>query len=140
MLAVEVYLFYHTPVVIILGNKSQSERVTGKQLAYGCYAVAWVGVEPTTIELQGSALSTVPLRPIGPFWHLVLLAVFLKDLKVGILRVVVPVSIHLWDQFAKPHHSLSTNMHSMHFSQTDSIRIYLFDSNRLQPFVVPLAA
>ena len=37
--------------------------MTGKQLVQGCYAVAWVGVEPTTFELQGRTLSTEPRRP-----------------------------------------------------------------------------
>ena len=32
----------------------------GKQLVQGCYAAAWVGVEPTTFQLQGRALSTEP--------------------------------------------------------------------------------
>ena len=36
--------------------------MTGKQLVHGCYAVVWVGVEPTTSELQGTTLSTEPRR------------------------------------------------------------------------------
>ena len=35
----------------------------GKQLVRGCYAVAWVGVEPTTSELHGIILYTEPRRP-----------------------------------------------------------------------------
>ena len=38
--------------------------MTGKQLVQGRYAVAWVGVEPTTFELQGTTLSTEPRRPV----------------------------------------------------------------------------
>ena len=34
--------------------------MTGKQLVQGCNAVAWVGVEPTTFELQCGTLSTEP--------------------------------------------------------------------------------
>ena len=34
--------------------------MTGKQLVQGCYAVAWVEVEPTTSELQGRTLFTAP--------------------------------------------------------------------------------
>ena len=40
--------------------------MTGKQPVQGCYAVAWVGVEPTTFELQGKpTLSTEPRCPVG---------------------------------------------------------------------------
>ena len=39
--------------------------MTGKQLVQGCYAVTWVGVEPTTFELQGRSLSTEPRRPVN---------------------------------------------------------------------------
>ena len=35
--------------------------MTGKQLVQGCYAVAWVEVEPTMLELQGRTLYTEPL-------------------------------------------------------------------------------
>ena len=37
--------------------------MTGKQLVQGCYAVACVGVELKTFELQGRTLSTEPRRP-----------------------------------------------------------------------------
>ena len=40
------------------------ETVTGKQLVKGCYAVAWVGAEPTTFKLQGRTLFTEPWRPV----------------------------------------------------------------------------
>ena len=36
--------------------------MTGKQIVQGCYAVAWVGVEPTTLDLQGRTLSTEQWR------------------------------------------------------------------------------
>ena len=36
----------------------------GKQLVQGCYTAARVGVEPTTIELQGRSLSTELLHPV----------------------------------------------------------------------------
>ena len=40
--------------------------MTGKQLVQqGCYAVAWVGIEPTTFELQGRTLSIDPRRPVN---------------------------------------------------------------------------
>ena len=36
--------------------------MTGKQLVQGYYAVAWVGVEPTTFDMQGKTLSTDPRK------------------------------------------------------------------------------
>ena len=36
--------------------------MTGKQLVQCCYAVAWVGVEPTTFELQDRTIE--PRRPV----------------------------------------------------------------------------
>ena len=38
--------------------------MTGKQHVQGCYTVAWLGVKPTTFELQGITLSPEPRRPI----------------------------------------------------------------------------
>ena len=38
--------------------------MTGMQLVQGCYAEAWVGVEPQTFELQGRTLSTEPQNPV----------------------------------------------------------------------------
>ena len=52
----DVNLFY-------LVNESEAHETTaGKHLVQGCYAVAWVGAEPTTCELQGKTLSTEPRR------------------------------------------------------------------------------
>ena len=40
--------------------------MTGKRLVQGCYAVTWVGVEPTTCESQGRTHTIEPGRPKKP--------------------------------------------------------------------------
>ena len=52
------------PDVILLRMNQRHGIMTGKQLAQGCYAVAWLGVEPTTLELQGRTLSTELLHSV----------------------------------------------------------------------------
>ena len=56
-------LFNCAPAVILQRTNRRRVTMTDKQLVQGCYAVASVGVEPTTFELQVMTLSTDPLHP-----------------------------------------------------------------------------
>ena len=60
---VDVNLFYYAPVVVQKWTNQRQQTLTCKQLVQGCYAIVWMGVEPTTFELQGRTLSTEPQRP-----------------------------------------------------------------------------
>lgn len=48
----------HDKAVGAVEKHLRPETITGKQLVQDCYAMAWVGVEPTTFVLQGIHLST----------------------------------------------------------------------------------
>ena len=56
-----------TCLPFIKENLSHARRrtITVKELVQACYALAWVGDEPTTLEPQGTILFTEPLQSVG---------------------------------------------------------------------------